>query len=521
MPQEYLTEIFYPSRFYDFMSPALLSYLAVLHGFESPPVADSFDYCELGCGGGMTVLTLAASCPHGRFYGVDMNPEHIDYAQKAAEATGLDNLTLIESDFDGLDLGALPNFDFITVHGVYSWVSEDTREQLVKILERKLKPGGLLMISYNAMPGAAATQPIREMMLTHTEGMAEPTREKVEEAIRYLKYLAEHNAAYFEENPVAREAVEGIADKDRDYLAHEFFNEHWKPFYFIEVARDMSRAGLTFVGTLPVVSNYLETTVPSEFHSFFHTAPDRIALERHKAFVRNERFRRDVYIKTDEEMLPEPERIMLYKDLCFGTDYDMIRQEASIQNAVDTIKLDYSQPPHSVIASRLLGGGHNIEMLKALPELEEFSEEDIVDAVNLLILGGDFRPFTYAGNVLPIPPDPGTYLTIPVLFNQVILENCHLSDEPAIYLASPVLGDGYAMALVDGMLLWGLTQVNLEEVPSWALARMHGCDKHLNIEGKPLNDPEAELEVLQQQLDVILTHKLGKFIELGLVAPSA
>ena len=46
--------------------------------------------------------------------------------------------------------------DFVGLHGVWSWISNANRAAVVEFLRRKLKPGGVLYISYNASPGWAA-----------------------------------------------------------------------------------------------------------------------------------------------------------------------------------------------------------------------------------------------------------------------------------------------------------------------------------------------------------------------------
>ena len=53
----------------------------------------------------------------------------------------------------GADAPVLPMFDYVTLHGVYSWVGTTVRADIVRFLRRYLKPGGAVYLSYNAMPG--------------------------------------------------------------------------------------------------------------------------------------------------------------------------------------------------------------------------------------------------------------------------------------------------------------------------------------------------------------------------------
>jgi len=520
MKPEYLTDIFYPSHFYDFMSPVLLNYLAALHGFAPRSLQGAFNYCELGCGGGMTTNTLAAAYPQGNFYGVDMNPAHIAYARQWATDALLNNIQFIEANLCVLDGSQLPEFDFITIHGLYSWVSPKTRRAIVDFIQHKLCPGGIMMISYNAMPGSALIQPIREMMLAYTSGITGDTRTKVDEGIAYLRYLCEHEAAYFRDNPMAKTAVEHIFDRSTDYLAHEFFNAHWTPFYFMEVAETMAAIDLTFVGTLPVHANYLEITIPSTFREFFKTAPDRVVLERHKAFVRNERFRRDVYIKSATGSVEGAARLPLFEAFYFGTEQETVQQEITLQNGNEEIQLSYNGEPSQTIATSLLAHPQTLsELLTTQPNLADFPAEDVLDGINMLIIGDEFRPFVSTS--YPLPPDGNRLqLTIPNAFNRRLLEQAHLSQESTIYLASPVIGDGVAINLIEGLLLLGLVEKPLNEVSFWAYQQLEAAGKTLNIEGETIEGQTALMAVLNEQLQKLFNHRISKLIELGILGGS-
>ena len=179
------------------MSPVFLNYLAALQGVAPPPLKAGFTYCELGCDSGLTVNTLAAAYPLGEFWAVAINLDLMSQAHQWATECELTNIHFIESCLSELEKSHFPDFDFITLHGVYSRVSPETRRHLIEFIQQKLRPGGLIMLSYDAMPGSAMIQPIRDMILTYTAGMSGDTQR--EQGIAYLRYLYEHQAAYFTE----------------------------------------------------------------------------------------------------------------------------------------------------------------------------------------------------------------------------------------------------------------------------------------------------------------------------------
>ena len=166
---DYATDVPYLRTFSGDLSPALLRLVAALNGFTPPPTP-SFDYCELGAGNGDTTAALAAANPRARFVGVDVSPEHAAFGSGLARRGEIDNLRFLALDFADLGRADLPDFDFIAAHGVLSWVSPEMRRTMIEVASAKLKPGGLLYVSYNALPGWAAVEPLRRLMIESAAG---------------------------------------------------------------------------------------------------------------------------------------------------------------------------------------------------------------------------------------------------------------------------------------------------------------------------------------------------------------
>ncbi|MFM8703886.1 MAG: class I SAM-dependent methyltransferase, partial [Planctomycetia bacterium] len=139
----YVTDVAYIPGFYPQMSPVAMRYVAALNGVVPPETSGRFRFLELGCGLGRCVTTLAASHPRGEFVGVDVNPDHTAAVARDIAAGELGNARIITADFGHLpeDVGS---FDFIALHGVYSWVAPSVREEILAIARDRLAPGGLL-----------------------------------------------------------------------------------------------------------------------------------------------------------------------------------------------------------------------------------------------------------------------------------------------------------------------------------------------------------------------------------------
>ena len=123
----YVTEIAYPKNFHQELSPARLCLTALIKGIKSPAIHKEFNYLELGCGRGISTNIFAASNPKGNFFATDFNPSHIAGAQQLAQEAELNNISFFEDSFADLKKRELPMFDFICLHGLYSWISRENQ----------------------------------------------------------------------------------------------------------------------------------------------------------------------------------------------------------------------------------------------------------------------------------------------------------------------------------------------------------------------------------------------------------
>lgn len=338
----------YTNNFYAHQAPAIMCYVAALNGYAAPRIDREFAYCELGCGNGLTSVALAALHPQSSFYACDLNSTHVSCARALAQAGRVANLSVLQQSFAAMLEEDLPQFDFITLHGVWSWVPESVRGEIRAFLKSKLKPGGLAMVSYNAMPGWAHLQPIRRMMQSYASSVAGDATVKATEAFRYVRFLADNKAAFFVVNPAAAEHLRAIGNADLRYVAHEYLPQG-DPFYFADVCAAMHDIGLAFAGNVAPEGNYAELAAGPEFLPLLNTAPTRIVLETHRDFIANTRFRIDLYAAQAEVPRASPLTFERLEGLAFclarvpeqlplqgrrgAVSFDVARSEAAVRTA--------------------------------------------------------------------------------------------------------------------------------------------------------------------------------------------
>src|SRR6185436_16358237 len=120
-----------------------------------------------------------------------------------------------------------------------SWISPENRRQMMKAIEQRLKPGGLVYLSYNVMTGWTAMVPVRALM--RRLAMASPERSDiaVPGILDYLDKLKGAGAAFFQANPSLDNRLADLRKQDARYVAHEYLNQDWHPLMFAEVAGEM------------------------------------------------------------------------------------------------------------------------------------------------------------------------------------------------------------------------------------------------------------------------------------------
>ena len=217
----YLVDAAYPDHFYRELSPVWIAYVAALGSTSSPDLTKPFSYLELGCGLGSSLVVNAAAYPQATFHGCDLNPEHIAGARRHAEVLGLRNVTFHELAFAALLEQPLPRFDFIVIHGVYSWVDDDVRASIRHVLEVLLVEGGLAYVSYNCLPGWANEAPLRKLIVELARPAEGDSVARARVALAALQPLSVSTLRYFKANPSAVTAVDAYAKRPASYVAHD------------------------------------------------------------------------------------------------------------------------------------------------------------------------------------------------------------------------------------------------------------------------------------------------------------
>jgi ubiquinone/menaquinone biosynthesis C-methylase UbiE len=508
----YISDVDYVPGFYGNMAPIAMSFIAAINRVRPPVGQPSFRYLELGSGLGRCLTTLAAANPNGQFTGVDFNRNHTLLIERDIEAGQLKNAKVITAGFDSLpdDLG---EFDFIALHGVYSWVSAAVREDIVKIAKKHLAKQGLLLVSYNAMPGWSALQPIRAILQQYALRRTGDSIQRITEALKYLKYIRDNKAQYFEDNPTVAEKVEMFVQQNPRYLAHEYLNEHWDTFYFFEVADDFKRAGLEFIGSLPPHENFWDLCVRPEFKDLFSTTTDRYVIETHKDFCANTAFRWDVYCREPIAMKSMEGRLESADQFYFRLMRSDIKFPFPVNLGVVTAKAQ--GPVYEALAVLLATKGMKLSEILAAKDWGSITPLEIVSALDVGACMGIFE-VEAASVSLGKTIRPSGKLRLNNEFNRQLLANNILTGR-TVSLASEMTGTGHILNDFNAAILHELIERGLPGLAERVTEHVEKSGKELKKAGVKLATHEERVAAIQTICDAFFNTYFQDFVNIGII----
>lgn len=299
----YVADIAYLEGFYVQQSPARMA-LACLFGsvaVELPEPDDGACYLELGCGCGMGALLTAASNPGWQVTAIDYNPAHIAIGAGIARAARIDNIRFLEADLSQLATSAaadtIPQADFVTMHGLWTWVSNDVRAGIIRLLATKTRPGGIVHLSYNALPawqGALGMQRIIYEAGIRSGGRSDA---QAQAGLALAREIKAADGTYLTESALARDLIDTTAAMSTEYLSHEYMGAHWAPAFHADVAAAMAEAKLDWVASANPLENFPELMLSAEQRAVMDRYRDPIMRELIKDTCLPRQLRHDVFVR--------------------------------------------------------------------------------------------------------------------------------------------------------------------------------------------------------------------------------
>jgi len=240
-------DIPYPSLVYTDTHPNRLATLATLFGLKPPPVATS-RILELGCGDGTNLIAIAQTLPAAECWGIDAAVTQIDRGKQLIEAIPLTNITLKTINFNEID-ESWGVFDYIIAHGIYSWISLDTQDVLLDLIQRHLAPNGIAYLSYNIYPGWHLENVVRDLMIYHTQQLPDASFQlnmmQAKGILQFITRLRQPGEGAFDQ--LLQEKNAQLQEVDDNYLYHDFLAGENHPVYFSQFIQHLKKHQLAYL----------------------------------------------------------------------------------------------------------------------------------------------------------------------------------------------------------------------------------------------------------------------------------
>ena len=498
----------YPvDRDYDYvfvpqMTPASLALVALQQGLRAPD-ASRFRYFELGAGFGMMSLLMAAANPDAEVWANDFMPNHVLEARTIAEEASLSNAHFLEDSFEELVDRELPEFDFIGLHGVYSWVSEANRRAIVEFIRRRLKTGGLVYVSYNSPAGFGPIAPLRQLMNSVAAAMGGTSERHVRQAFDVVSKLAEVKASYLGLNQLMP-GFERVKKRKLGYLVGEFFTRNWNLFLHTDVAKELADAKLSYVASARLLDDLLPLTSTPQQIEMVRQIPDRGVQENVKDFLAGRTLRRDAFARGTSSLGSAKERL----EALFKVRFVLLLPRASCSYNVNVQDGDLTllEHVHGPLLDELGKGPSTLAELVETAALKSLDHDATANALLALVAVGYAAPY--------VEPTDKAKESSQRLNNAIFRRAA--GPRPLPCVAAPATGHGLVVSQTNQVLLQA-NRLGADPI-EYAGEQMQRAGKRLMRDGKPIENADEHLLALRNLEREFRENEAPLFRRLGIMA---
>jgi SAM-dependent methyltransferase len=493
----YVADLEYTYGYYTELNPRRVALAFLNAGLAVPATATA---CELGFGQGLSV-NIHAAASGSQWWGTDFNPSQTAFARELGMRGG--DPKLFDQAFDEFcHRPDLPEFDYIGLHGIWSWVSDDSRRVIVDFIRRRLKVGGVVYVSYNTMPGWAAMAPMRGLLTAHSELLGAPGQgrlQRVEAALAFAGKLMDANPAYARANPQVAERLAQLRQQNPNYLAHEYFTRDWVPMSFEQMTRWLEPAKLQFASSANYLDLVDQINLTAEQQALLREIPDPGFRQTVRDFCINQQFRKDYWVRGGRRLSAGEQADQLRAQAFVLTQpraevplkVNGALGSARMQEGVYTPVLDAfaDQAPHTLgeIESMLKGRGITLAQ--------------VAEAATLLVGNGSLHA---AQDEATVARARGASERL----NRYLCDRARNSPEVQ-FLASPVTGGGVLMPRFSQLFLAASREGAADpgQLAQQVWAMLSAQNQRIVKEGQALETPEQNVAELTAQATAFVAQK--------------
>lgn len=505
--QGYFTDVGYTYGYYREINPVFQRFCLLLRGYASLDSATP-QHCELGFGQGVSVNIHAAASP-GEYVATDFNPGHAAHANTLAEAAG-SSARLYDASFEQLlNRTDLQQFDSISLHGIWTWISRDNQKIIAEFAHRYLKPGGVLYISYNCFPGWSPSYPLRQLFSLHDRfaAHASDAGERVESALKFSEALLAAQPLYAKAVPQLNAKLETIKGQNRNYLAHEYLNREWNCMYFTDVVDALAGSKLEFATSAVPLDMVDAINIATEGQAFLQSIEHPVMREQARDYFVNQQFRKDIFVRgatrlsagEQRERILDTRVVLTCLSIAIGLKVNGVLGEATMQAHI-------YEPLVELLATEDYRPKTVRELAAALPAVNMLS---LLQAVAVMLGKDELAPCQSEAVQAQVQARCAA-------LNVHLCQRSRFGNDIEV-LASPVTGGGVVVGRFNQLFLLAIGQGKTLPAEwagfAWQLLAEQG--QRLIKEGSQLQTPEENLAELTLQAQQFAGEQLVVLKALG------
>jgi hypothetical protein len=278
--------------------------------------------------------------------------------------------------------------------------------------------------------------------------------------------------------------------------------------YHADVARDLDAARLSFVASAGLIENNDRLSLPPAIAVMVRESGDPVWRETLRDYARNQKFRRDIFMRG-----PSPMKPVEHSEALSGVRIGLMGDRACMSHTFDTPngKIKGSDEIYLPILDALGEKPHSVGELVALPALRGKPGPSVVDAVNVLINFGQAHPLLEGART----QEPGGGQRL----NKAISARIRHGDVLG-HIAVPAAGTGVQVSYVDLVAILALAEgmkPDPKEVARFGWSLMHRTGQRMVRDKSSLETPEDNIAELEAHLQRIYARQLKVWKTLDVV----
>ena len=232
---------------------------ARIYGLDPAPIKGA-RVLELGSSCGGNIIPQALYYPEATFTGIDLSSVQIKHGNELIESMGLTNVTLLEKDIMDID-DDFGTFDYIIVHGIWSWVPDSVKDKILSICNRNLSNRGIAYVSYNTYPGWKRLEQMRDIMLySEKQCKSQSLQERTAYTKNVLKLIGETmnmDQRSQERSGYKIDNINRVLQANDYYVGHEYLETFNDPVYVSEFIERAEHQGCVYIGDKSIEKSFI------------------------------------------------------------------------------------------------------------------------------------------------------------------------------------------------------------------------------------------------------------------------